>query len=107
MTATLRALKTELKKVEKRIAVVDQIMSANPLGRVIEIRKEASLILGNHKGNHDKIARLLKPLANEEKQMMSLSKKQLQPKWIDEMVKLKSEEGNLINSIYYEERKAT
>jgi len=39
--------------------------------------------------------------------MMSLSKKQLQPKWIDEMVKLKSEEGNLINSIYYEERKAT
>lgn len=107
MTATHRALKAELKKVQKRISVVDEIMNANPLWRIIEIRKEAQSILDTNKGDNTIISRLFKPLADEEKRMFALSKKQLSTKWIDEMMTLKSDEDNLINSIYYEERKAT
>lgn len=106
MSATLRALKTELKKVEKSIAIVNDIIHSNPLLRIIEIRREAHLIMTENKGDYKKIERLIKPLSVEEKKMFALSKKQLQPKWVDEMIKLKLDRCNLINSVYIEERKA-
>lgn len=106
MSATVRALKAELKRIERRLEKVKGIMDANPLCRIIEIRQEAHSILEKHQGDHSKIAELIAPLADEEKKMFALSKKQMEPHWIDERLKLEREQHQLINDLFYVERKA-
>jgi len=106
MSTTVRALKAELKRIERRLEKVKGIMDANPLGRIIEIRQEAQRILEKHQGYHSKVAELIAPLADEEKKMFALSKKQMDPHLIDELMNLEREQHQLINDLYYAERKA-
>lgn len=106
MSATVRALKAELKRIERRLEKVIGVMDADPVGRIMEIRQEALGILEKHQGDHLKIAELIAPLADEEKKMFVLSKKQMEPHWIDERLMLERERRQLMNDLFYAERKA-
>jgi len=105
MTAVIRALKTELNRVEKNLAKVIAVMDANPLGRILEIRKEAQDILNTHRGDYARIAELIKPLAKEEREMFALSDKQITPDLIKQRVKLTQEKGLLKNKLWQEEKR--
>lgn len=98
-------MKTELGKIEKKLLAVIGIMDADPIGRILEIRKEAQNILEENQGDHAKMAELIEPLAKEEKQMFALSRKQIKPGLVEERVHLGFEKYELINAIYYAERK--
>ncbi len=104
MSATARAMKAELKRLERRLKEVKGVMDANPLGRIIEVRQEAQSILEKHQGDHLKIIELIAPLADEEKKMLALLKKQMKPHWIDERLKLETERHQLINGLFCAER---
>ena len=107
MSAKIRALKTEKTKLEKRLEKVKELMDANPLGRIIEIRQEAHEILEANKGEHEKIAQLIEPLAKEEKEMFALAEKQKDSiKLVDERVRLESEIYELRSEIYYADQRA-
>ena len=100
-----------INRIQKRVAKIDEFLTANPLSRVIEIRREAGEILVKHKNDYAKIAKLLEPLSKEERKMFALSKRQCAPnvtsKMIDEKVALENELSNLQMRQYYIERRKT
>ena len=106
MDVIVRALKTELSKVEKKLNKVKGIIDADPIKRIFEIRREAQFVSEDHAGDSAKIMALIAPLAKEEKAMFSLSKKQTKPGLVDDRITLEREEQKLIEKIYHAEREA-
>lgn len=76
MSAVVRAIKTEIAKLEKRLERLKGIIDANPISRVIEIRRECVQIIEKYRDDYATIAKLLEQLKKEEKRMYALAKKQ-------------------------------
>lgn len=106
MSAVERALEAALAKLQKRLSAVKVIIEAKPASRIIELRREAGQIMEKNWPDHETIAKLLKPLQEEEKRMFALVKKQKNIiKLIDEEVKLEMEIGELKNQLFWEMKK--
>lgn len=103
MSVKERVIKESIKRIEKRIAEIDGIMGANPLSEICEGRIKAQAILKEHKGDYEKIGKLIGPLADREKYLFKLAKKQNTNtfKFIDEKVDLQCELGELHNEKYF------
>lgn len=106
MTTIKEKVVTEsIKRAKSEIEKIDLILNANPLGRVCEIRIEAQKILHKHGNDNATIAKLLKPMAIEEKKMFLLYEKQKDMvKLIDRKVHLEHELYELGNELYIIER---
>ena len=95
MSASKQALERELRRVQKRLAQVKETMEANPLGRIIEIRREFAEIIKQHGATSPITAKRADQLAAEEKRMFALSERQLSPKLREERSKLERAEREL------------
>jgi allophanate hydrolase subunit 1 len=105
MSAVERALKKELELVKKKHAEIQAIMDATPLSRIIEIRQQAHEIMVAHDKDYAKIAKLIEPLAKEEKEMRILAKKQSNSiKLCDKLVELKMDIEDLGRALWRAER---
>jgi hypothetical protein len=105
MSAVVRALKKELELVKKKRTEIESIMNARPLLRIIEIRNQAHEITVTHAGDFDKIAKLIEPLAKEEKEMRILAKKQSNSiKLCDKLVELEMDIQDLDKALWRAER---
>ena len=106
MKAVERALKTEIAKLEKRLTQIKQIIDATPASRILELRREAAKIMEQHWPDHVATAKLIEPLAAEEKRMFAIAKKQKNLiKLIDEEVRIEMEIGDLRKRLFWEEKK--
>jgi len=76
MTTKEKIVRQAIAKVKKEVKEIDFLLSANPLGRICEIRIEAQKILQQHGDDHATILKLIKPLGEEEKRMFALCEKQ-------------------------------
>ena len=100
MSITEKTLKAAVVNVEKRIKYLDDILKANPYSDLLEVRKQAKIVLTENKGDYEKIAKLLAPLAEKEKKAFSMVKKQKNTlKLIDEKAALSNERNELINEL--------
>jgi hypothetical protein len=105
MSAVVRALKKELDLVKKKRTEIKAIMDARPISRLIEIRQEAHEIMVAHEGDYTKIAKLIEPLAEEEKKMRALANKQKNSlKLCDKLVDLEMDIHDLSNALWRAER---
>jgi hypothetical protein len=92
MTTKEKIIRQAIDQVQKKVVATKELLSANPLGRICEIRIEANKILQQHGDDYATIARLLKPLGEEEKRMFSLAEKQKNSMaLIDKQVELEHE----------------
>lgn len=102
MTTKEKIVRQAIAQVEKKVAAIKALLSANPLGRICEIRIEAQKILQQHGDDHATIARLLKPLGEEEKRMFALAEKQKNTMaLIDKQVALEHELYELGHELYF------
>lgn len=100
-----KIVRRAISQVQKKVAKIKAVLSANPLGRIIEIRIEAQKILQQHGDDHATIVRLLNPLAEEEKLMFTIAEKQRDTMaLIDKQVDLEHELSELLGELYYIER---
>ena len=108
MTTKEKVIREAIKRNTKRLEKVDSILDANPLSEICDIRIEAQKILTEHKGDNKKIMELIEPLADKEKKLFALAKRQTKDssKLIDEKVKLQVELGDLNNELYWITRAA-
>ena len=106
MTIKEKIVRQAITKVRKKIEQVKFLLSANPLGRICEIRIEAQKILEKHGNDNATILELLKPLAAEEKKMFLLEEKQKNTIWlIEKQVALEHELSELGRELYSIERR--
>ncbi|MCP4988005.1 MAG: hypothetical protein GY928_18725 [Colwellia sp.] len=106
VTVKEKIVRKSLRVIEKQIVTIDYILSANPLSKICDGRNAAHEILVKHKGDYPTIAKLIEPLAREEKQLFALAKKQQDSvKLIEDKVRLESEKVSLSNELYMIERK--
>lgn len=97
-----KVLRETKARIEKRLAEVKELLDANPLSEICDLRIKAQEILKKHKGDYAKIGELIEPLAKEEKRLFALAKKQTNSnKLIDEQVNLQVELAEINNEIYY------
>jgi len=103
---TVRALKRELKKIDGEISKIDDLLDANPLSEICEIREKAAEILDQNKGDYETISKLIGPLAEREKELFKIARKQTSTNsLVDRKVRLMSDRGRLINDIFFAEKK--
>ncbi len=96
-----------IKKTTKRISVIDNILNAEPLSDIIQLRKEGQKILDDNRDDNQKLAELIKPYAKKEKELFRIAKIQTDStlELINEKVKLSSELGDLKNELYFIEQR--
>lgn len=100
-----KIVRQAISQVQKKVAKIKAVLSANPLGRICEIRIEAQKILQQHGDDHATIVRLLKPLGEEEKRMFTTAEKQKNTMaLIDKQVELEHELSELLGELYFIER---
>lgn len=105
MSAVARALKTEIAKLEKRLAQIKAILDAKPASRLVEMRCEVAKIIEQCWPDQIAPTELLEPLVAEEKRLLALMKKQRNLiKLIDEQVRIEMEIGDLKNHLFWEDR---
>jgi len=107
-TTKIKVIKEAIKRINKRLPKINEFLTANPMARVFEIRREAQSIMEKHEGDHTQIIKLIKPLAEEEKKLMALAKRQCassSTKMIDEKVKLEVELMELNTELFYAEKR--
>lgn len=93
-----RAIAVNRKKIER----IKYLLSANPVGRICELRIEAGKLLGKHGDDYATIAKLIKPLAEEEKLMLDIAEKQKDmAKLIESQVAIEHELYELGRELYY------
>lgn len=98
-------LQKELARVDRRLAAIKAIHEANPVGKILELHQQAAEIVKKHKNDNQKIAELLKPLAEEDKAQRLIMKKQCNPKLYDEQQELWLERHDIINELAYMKRR--
>jgi hypothetical protein len=76
MTIKEKIVRQAIDTATKKLKEIKFLLSANPLGRICEIRIETQKILQKHGNDHSTISGLLKPLAGEEKRLFVIAKKQ-------------------------------
>jgi hypothetical protein len=77
MSATRTAIEQAIEAGEKRLAKIDEILNANHLSKVIELRRKANEIIQKHDDKQwSTIAKLIEPLAKEEKRQMAAFNRQ-------------------------------
>ena len=103
--AKIRALKTEVKKLEKRLYRIKSLLNARPLSRIFEIREKASEIVKAHKGDYEKMVKLIEPLAKEEKKMFVIANKKDSIKLLEKQFDIEIEIGKLQSEIYWVEKR--
>jgi hypothetical protein len=105
MTTKEKIVRQAIEKAKKEVGKTKFLLSANPIGRICEIRIEAQKILQQHGDDHKTIAGLLKPLGEEEKRMFALAEKQKDTMGlIERQVELEHELCELGRELYYIER---
>lgn len=109
MTVKLQIIKKSIASCDKKIAKIRELMNANPASEIIDGRRKFQQIVTENKGDHDKIAELLQPLAKREKELFAIAKKQKgmhkDGREIDQLVALESERKDLSNELYYTEKR--
>ncbi len=96
MSVKRKVIDESIRRINKRIGKIDEILSAHPLGRICEIRIEAIKLIKDSNDDYSAIQGHIKRLAAEEKECFAMAKKQQKTlELIDEKVKLQSELGEL------------
>jgi hypothetical protein len=102
MTTKEKIIREAIDTVRGKIKDCEELFYANPLGRIFEIRFEAQKILKQHGNDHATIARLLKPLAEEEGLMLDVAEKQKNTNvLIMQLIALRTELLGLKNELFY------
>ncbi len=112
MTTKEKIVRKSIAYNEKRIKAIDEILDANPLGEICDIRIEAQALLEEWKASdpgkkRKEIDDKLCKLAKREKELFKLSKRQRRDtiKLSDERCKLSFELGDLHNELWHIERR--
>jgi hypothetical protein len=102
MTTKEKIVRQAIAKATKEVDKIRALLSANPIGRICEIRLEAQKILIEHGDDHQTIAKLIKPLGEEEKRMFALAEKQKDTMGLmDRQCALEHELYDLGTELYY------
>jgi len=105
MSIKKQVIKESISRAEIRLAEIDRILEATPLVDIIQGKKEVIKIVRRHKGNHSKIAELIAPLAEKEKEYFEMAKKQENSvELVREKVKIESELMTLKNELFHIEK---
>lgn len=110
MTTKEKVIRESIERNTKMLKEIKELLEANPLSRICELRSEAKKLLDENQGiekrtSKEFVAKIDK-LAKEEKRMFELAKKQQDSaKLIDEQVKLEMELNDLNNELYLVQRK--
>lgn len=106
MTTKEKIVRQAIAQAKKEVEKIKFLLSANPIGRICELWIEAQKILQQHGDDDATILRLISPLAEEEKKMLALAKKQKNTMaLIDRQVELELELYELGREIYHIERR--
>lgn len=91
-----------IKRIEKRIPKLEELIFANPLSEILDLRIQASEILKKHKGDYIKMGALIEPLAAKEKRLFKAARSQTKNagKWIHEQVDLQQQLYQLKNELF-------
>jgi phosphoenolpyruvate carboxylase len=100
-SATVRVLKREIDRIKKQLADIKALEAQRPFERIIEIRQEASRISEECGRDYNKIVKLLEPLAKEEKALLRIADKQMDPKLLDREFALEDDLRDLEQSLFY------
>ena len=103
-----KVINQSIKRIEKRSKKLNELIYANPVGGILDIRIKAQGLMEKHKGDYKKLGELMKPLALEEKRLKKLHEAQMRngTKWAEELGKIDFEQGQLRNELYYMKQRA-
>ena len=91
MTTHEKIVRQALKSVMDQLGKIDALINERPLSGIIDLRIAAQKIITEHKGNYKRIGELIGPLAEEEKRLFSVAKKQEGSTLWDKKFKLQCE----------------
>ncbi len=94
-------------KLTIRIDHLNKIIFGNFLSEIIEGRQKAQEIITVNKKDHAAISKLLAPLAAKEKELFLLAEEQSanSAKYIQEVVRLQSERTDIINKLFFMQKR--
>lgn len=104
--ASIAALKKAVAGKQKELAKLEKLIAANPLGRIIEIRREAQEYIEKMQasGDFSLYGPEIKHLSIQEKEMFEIAEKQKGSILWDKKLELSTDIGEINNDIYYMER---
>ena len=109
MTTKEKVVRESIKRITKRLKVLEDIQNSSPASDLIDVRKEAQELLeqnkGIEKGTSKEFMSKIEELSKKEKDCWKMINRQ--KKWMkdsDEIVKLQIELGDLKNELFYIER---
>lgn len=105
MTVKEKIIRQTLSKIDKRLSQIKELQDARPVSAIFELRQKAHEIMETYKGDYNKIAEAIEPLAKEEKKQRAIFEKQQGVKLCDEQLKLESEKHDLMNELFFIQRK--
>jgi len=90
-----------IRRIERRLAKIAAIKASDPVGDLIRLRKDASMILVDPANDASAIAEKLQPFAAEERRLIALEKRQRKVFHdVEEQVDLEMELGDLRDERY-------
>lgn len=95
MNIVKKVISESLRKKEKELNKIDDLINRNLIGEICELRLQAQEIIKENNGNHEEIARLIKPLGIKEKKLFDIAKKQSNPKLFEKKLALSMEISEL------------
>lgn len=102
-----KVIKESIRRIEKRDKKLAELIDANHISAILENRKKVNEILIAHISDNETLFKLITPLAEEEKKLIALSKKQSANtiKWIEERARLNAELGQLQSELFFHNRR--
>lgn len=110
MSVKKQVIQESIERISIRLQEIKELLSANPLSRICEIRIEAQKLLETYKSvkerTSDEFINKISKLADQEKKQFKIAKKQQESIiLIDEQVELEHELQELMREKYYIDRK--
>lgn len=103
MTTKEKVIIEMISRIKARLLEIDNILTARPIAGIFDARRKAHQIMKENEGDYSKIAKLIEPLAKEEKRLLKLAGQQKDMlKLMDEEYRLKSELNDLENEQFME-----
>ena len=110
MSVKKQVIQESIERINKRVKAIKELLSANPVSRICEIRIEAGKLLEIYKSVEERtsnefINKIEKLAEQEEKQFKIAKKQQDSIRLIEEQVELEHELQELMREKYYIDRK--
>jgi len=97
-----RVIREAMRRIEKRVKVIDELIYANPWSEIIELHSQAKKLLAEAGNDYASISKEMEQLAAAEKKQLALVKQQKKgAKLTEEQVRIESEHGELRSELFF------